>query len=151
MAYWTVADIRSKIWLVAAAEVADAIITQAIADGEAELHSYIDRAYTVPFDPVPDLINALSADIIRYRGQIRVSHKATNIHEPDKLAYENAIKILEYIRDGNMDIPGETRKSSDSERCHSNTMDYKNIFDVDNENRWGVDGDRLDDIANDRD
>ena len=150
MAYWTTADIRTNVWKVAEAEVPDAIITQAIADGEAELHSYLERDYTVPFDPAPDLVVGLAADIIRYRGQIRIGHATGHLQEPDKEAYANAIRILEKIRSRELDIPGESRKSAVADSYDSNTKDYSPIINIDDEPNWEPDSDRLNDIADDR-
>jgi phage gp36-like protein len=150
MAYWTTTTIRTNVWPVSTTEVTADIMTQIIADSEAELHSYISRCYSVPFGTCPDLVKGLAADIIRYRGQSRLSHKAGNLKESDRDAYDRAVKILENIRDGLQDIPGQTRLSTQTDGVYSNTMDYPNIFGVDDEMNWGVDDDRLDEIADDR-
>jgi len=151
MAYWTAAIFRTTVWKVTTDQVPDLIMNEAIASGEAELHAYLEREYSVPFDPVPDLIKGLAADIIRYRGQIRIGHETGHLQEPDKEAYKNAIALLEKIRAREMDIPGESRKSAVADGYDSNTKDYTPIMDVDDEINWEPDSDRLDSIAEDRD
>ena len=150
MAYWDAATIRTTVWKVSVDEVANEIVNEAIASGEAELHSYLERDYTVPFDPAPDLIKGLAADIIRYRGQIRAGHATGHLQEPDKEAYANAIRTLEKVRDRELDIPGESRKSAVADSFHSNTKDYSPIMNIDDEPNWEPDSDRLDEIADDR-
>jgi phage gp36-like protein len=151
MAYWTAANVRTNVWPVTTAEVTDAIMGQIIADSEAELHSYISRCYSVPFATCPDLVKGLAADIIRYRGQSRMSHKAHNLRESDTDAYNRAVEILKAIRDGLQDIPGETRLSAQTDGTYSPTMDYHPIFNVDDESNWVLDDDRADAINDDRD
>ncbi len=151
MAYWDAATIRTTVWKVTADQVPNEMVNEAIASGEAELHSYLERDYTVPFDPAPDLVKGLAADIIRYRGQIRAGHEVGHLQEPDKEAYKNAIRTLEKIRDRELDIPGQSRNTSAAESFDSNTKDYSPIMNIDDEINWEPDSDRLDEIADDRD
>ena len=150
MAYWTKADFRTDVWQVVIAEVPDKILDNAIAIGEGQCNSYLDRSYDVPFTTPGDFIKGLSGILSRYWGQILAGHDITHLHEPDKEAYTQAVDILEQIRDGKIDIPGIDRDASMADKVYSNTMDYYSIFNVDHPLNWRVDSDRLDDISDDR-
>lgn len=44
-----------------------AVIARALEDAEAEVNSYLAARYTLPLDPVPGQIRAITCDVARYR------------------------------------------------------------------------------------
>ncbi|MFN3985735.1 MAG: gp436 family protein [Rhodocyclaceae bacterium] len=66
----------------------------ALADANAEVHSYIATRYPVPFDPVPQLIVRLVCDIARYR----LYDDA--VPEEIRNRYTDAVRILGRVASG---------------------------------------------------
>jgi len=69
-------------------------VAQAIASADAEIDGYCAARYTVPFSPVPPIINKCSVDIAVYNLHAR---KAMSIPEARQVRYDNAVRILKDI------------------------------------------------------
>ena len=89
-----------------------AAIDRAIADADAEINGYCVERYTVPFDPVPDLIRKYCVDISIYNLLSRRQGA-----DEDRLArYKNAIRFLEKVAKGivslGVNAPAETSQDT---------------------------------------
>jgi len=121
MAYCTLDDIKEQIpesELIQLTDdedlgIVDASITdRAIADADAEINSYCAERYTVPFDPVPDIIRKRSVDIAIYnlfsRRQIYNENRSSR-HKDD-------IRFLERVSSGSVSLgpnaPAETSQDT---------------------------------------
>lgn len=77
---------------------------EAISDACAEIDGRVSKRYSVPFDPVPQIINKLAKDIAVYNLVSR-----TGIDEDDRentiyIRYKNAIAFLQDVAKGNANI-----------------------------------------------
>lgn len=106
MAYCTTTDLYSQISesdIIAITDDAGAgainsdIVEQAIADGDAEINAHIAGRYTVPIDPVPEIIKKLSVDFAIYRLSGR---RGMSIPEDRKANYNNGVALLRDIQKG---------------------------------------------------
>lgn len=86
----------------AGAGVIDTSVTdRATADGDAVIDGYCKTKYTVPLDPVPDIIRKISVDIAIYN---LFSRKGDVIPELRVERHKNAIKFLEHISIGKITL-----------------------------------------------
>jgi phage gp36-like protein len=107
MAYCTLADLKNQLderVLVnltddAGEEIKMEKITSAIADADAEIDSYAQAQYAVPFNPVPEMIRKISVDIAVYN----LFSKRGFDEEKEKMVisrYKNAVRFLENLAKG---------------------------------------------------
>jgi phage gp36-like protein len=77
-------------------------VARAISDAGELIDGYLRERYTLPFDPVPGLLNTLAADIAVWRLYAR----RANIEpmEGVKERYKNALKLLDQIRTGGLSL-----------------------------------------------
>ncbi len=75
-------------------------VTEAISKAGAEVESYCRASYTVPFDPVPDLIRSLTCDIAVYNLFARRGFREGTADVAVKDRYKNAIDRLKDISRG---------------------------------------------------
>jgi phage gp36-like protein len=150
MAYTTVGAITASSWQVSGENVDAAVIDNAINKADAVIDGYLAGVYTVPFTSTPVLVGHLSMTLARYYGLINVSKTLGILQEPDKLAYDDAMDILNMLRKREMVLPGVSLLDADT-TVWSNTMDYQPIFDVDNEMNYGVASARLEAVEDKRD
>jgi len=77
-------------------EIGSTIVTQSIADADAEIDGWIGKKYEVPLATVPDLVKKLSIDIALYNlfGRSRL------VPEDRKDRYQNAITFLKAVSAG---------------------------------------------------
>lgn len=151
MAYCTVAQIRSSIGDIPDTQIPDSDITEAIEEADNLIDSFCAARYSVPFDPVPDMIRRISRDITVYHlfnDNIAAGH---TIQDDNKVyaRYDRAMSLLKQIRDGKILIPNANTAST--KRVWSNVEDRRKVFDMDDELNWGVDSDLLDEIEDERD
>lgn len=96
-----------------AADITDAQITAEIDNAEAQINSVLARRYAVPFESgsVPTLVTQLTADIAAYLSDLSYRGGAGRQYDsrlnPLVLRYERASTFLTWLRDGEVDIPGE--------------------------------------------
>lgn len=75
-------------------------LNDALSDADAEINSYCQRRYQVPFEPVPDFIKKLAIDITLYN---LFSLRGFDEDSPDKVIadrYKGAVKTLENLAKG---------------------------------------------------
>ena len=149
MAYTTIGVVTGSAWQVSGHGVDSAVVQFAIDYVDNLIDAYCGDQYTVPFASTPAIVSSMATTMSRCLGQYLVSHNLTHFQEPDDKMWRFHIDMLEQIRDSKLSIPGATRAASN--RIWSNTQSYTPTFDVDEEEDWVVDDDRLDDIEDARD
>lgn len=121
MAYCTLADIRkfiaNKTLIKLTDEVNQRVVIQgdidaAITMADSEIDGWLNKRYTVPFDPVPELIKTFSIHLAIYYLYLNSTEKMPGTR---KMLYEQIASgskqkpgKLKMIADGDMDIPGIT-------------------------------------------
>lgn len=80
-----------------AGSVDTAVVNRAIADAGATIDAYCQGRYSVPLDPVPDMIRQLSVDIAIYN---LYSRRADAVPDNRLERYKNAIRFLEKVASG---------------------------------------------------
>jgi phage gp36-like protein len=102
------------------------MVAQAIADADAEIDGYCGKRYVVPFDPVPDLVAKMSADVALYN----LYGRRDDVPEIRAERYKNAITFLKGVAAGSNslgeddpDTPGqgETPQITSGTRVFSRT------------------------------
>lgn len=161
MPYTSDTDIRYYIDSTGSTGVGTNVLgTYAVSLSQAWADSIIDmkccKRYSVPFSPVPPAIKSISTSLSSwnalrsiYTGEVPAS--ITQIKEN----YDIAIKMLDEIWNGDMDIPSGTAgvnvtEAGSTTKYWSSNMTYTPTFDVDDELLWRTDTDRLSDIASAR-
>jgi len=125
MAYCLSADVQASLdervllWLTndndAATTVDTDIIDEAIRDADATIDAYCRKRYTVPFDPVPDKVRALSRTIAIYT---LYSRKGIN-DGPEQTVrdnYKDAIAFLKDVSAGRAEIVEGSAPTAPSNR-----------------------------------
>jgi phage gp36-like protein len=82
-------------------DVNEGMVTEAIAQADAEIDSYCGIKYSVPFATVPDIVKKISVDIAIYN---LYSRRVEEIPETRAERYKNAIRQLEGISKGIISI-----------------------------------------------
>jgi len=117
MAYCTLDDIKDMMdedEIIRFTDDADAgvvntsVTDKAIAGADALIDSHIGSRYSVPVDPVPDIIVDLACDIAIYKLYSRRSAAPDEIRQK----YEDAVKYLEKVAAGKIIIPDATAAST---------------------------------------
>jgi len=148
MGYIEASDVRTKIWQVTETQVSNDVVNTAINMAAADIDSALAMQYNVPFEETyPEIIVAINNALVRYYGQVLTGHSFHNLNEPDQEAFKWAQAKLLALKSGTETIPGVSRRGA---RVRCNTKDYSPTFNLDNPLDWGVDDDRLDDIATGR-
>jgi len=112
MPYLTRAAIEAAIpattlaWLTnddpAATAPDEAVLATAIANVEELVDGYLRGRYELPFIAVPSMVRGLAVNLLRH--ELYVRRPEGDVPEPVKVAYANAIKVLEQIRDGRVTL-----------------------------------------------
>lgn len=78
------------------------VLNHVIADSAAIIDGYLASRYSVPLDPVPQLIESICCDIVRY--------KLWDDRAPEEVRkrYEDRIKQLRDLANGVMSLPSTT-------------------------------------------
>ena len=84
-----------------ATTVETAVLATLIGDAEAEVDGYLGYRYALPLSSVPHLVTRLSARITRFRLYTSRPGEAEEWLTSD---YDNAVKMLEAIRDGKVSL-----------------------------------------------
>lgn len=92
------------------------IVARAIAVADAEIDSYAGRRYSVPFDPVQDVIRDTSTDLAIYN----LYSRRRGAPEDRKARYDNRIRFLRDVAKGvaslgEDDPDGNPKSSSESQ------------------------------------
>jgi len=96
-----------------------------ITDAESFVDAYISRRYAVPLNPVPSLIRQVTSDLAIFNMMVEKLPDTPDFFQP---RYDRAIKTLEMIRDGEMDLSSQTVITSGDQEAWSSTMDYHPVF-----------------------
>lgn len=72
------------------------VITEAITKSDALIDAYCGKQYSVPFSPVPAMVELLSVDITAYRLYLRRGV----IPDPTRQRYEDAMAFLRDVSSG---------------------------------------------------
>lgn len=119
-----------------------------ILDAESFVDAYISRRYTVPLNPVPSLITQITSDLAIFNMMVEKLPEVPDFFQP---RYDRAIKTLEMIRDGKMDLTSQTVVTTGDQEAWSSTMDYHPVFNpVLDANDQTVDKDQVDQAKSDR-
>ena len=114
MSYCTYEDIQGHIPEARLVEVTDdlapnatgevkvAIVEKAIKESSTLIDSYVRKRFPRPFQSVPEVLRMVCVDLSIYNLYERVTE--LNITDGMKLRYDNAIKLLIRIADGEQDI-----------------------------------------------
>lgn len=86
----------------ATGEVKVAIVEKAIKESSTLIDSYVRKRFPRPFQSVPEVLRMVCVDLSIYNLYERVTE--LNITDGMKLRYDNAIKLLIRIADGEQDI-----------------------------------------------
>jgi phage gp36-like protein len=111
MPYCTQNDLETLVPLVELSELTNEsgdipnsnIITEIINRVGAEIDSYISVRYTIPFNKTPEIIKGLSIDMVIYH----LYSRRSNIPLIRRTKYEDAIKLLQKVSQGNLNITGQ--------------------------------------------
>ena len=76
-------------------------VTEAIAQADAEIDSYLGARYSVPIAPVPALVRQLSLAVAVWR----LSTRRGTIKEAWRQAYEDAVALLRRLASGEAVLP----------------------------------------------
>lgn len=92
----------------------DDVVTQAIADADAEIDSLVGTRYAVPFASTPAFIKTISMDIAVYYLATRrgMAAERGGVDVLWVSRFRDAMRKLEEIRDGKRIIPDETPSTS---------------------------------------
>ena len=131
--YSSLADLEKRLdprHLVALADddndgVADeGVINQAIADADAEIDSYVRSRYRVPFAPVPQIVQTLSA--ILAINNLFARRRETASPENQR-RYEQAIALLQGIAQSRLDL-GDAGEALEHDLPSSTTLNTDRLF-----------------------
>lgn len=137
------------------------LATKCITHAENEINKWLSKRYNIASfndtsTSVPPLITSLAETLaegyIYQRSSRGAKEWMTRGKELITQATDNLKLISEYqldLVDSNGTVIGDF--SNTAYRVLSNTIDYSNTFDEDNELNWAVDSDKLSDIADGRD
>jgi len=148
MAFCEDTDVLTNLNM-AVTEVPALLLAKAIVKAEAEIRAAFSSDLLAALDALettPAIIKSLAEDIASYfvmRGLY--SGKSPSINEWIE-KYKEAKETLKDIAEGRKQIEGVT---VDVGAIQSSTKDYKRTFDERDETNWGVDSDKLEDLADD--
>lgn len=93
----------------ASGEVKVAIVEKAIKESSTLIDSYVRKRFPRPFQSVPEVLRMICIDLSIYNLYERVTE--LNITDGMKLRYDNAIKLLIRIANGEQDIGVDSDES----------------------------------------
>mgnify|MGYP000002900306 CR=1 FL=1 len=109
--YCSIDDIRKNIPDISLIELTDdngtgqienTIVSEAIAYADSTIDGYLRGRYSLPLNPVPKIIQKISIDIAIYH----IYSRRFELEMPEGMQkrYENAVKLLEAIRKGTIEL-----------------------------------------------
>ncbi len=98
------------------------IIDGVIIDAMAEIDGYLNKRYSTPLKPVPPIISKLCKDIAVYNLIMRVGIRQGSPEESYYNLYKQAIKYLESVAKGYIDIGNKSESASGSS---TNTGEFR--------------------------
>jgi phage gp36-like protein len=101
-------------------------ISEAIAQADAEINSYLGTKYTVPFTaPIPDIVKQLSIKMSIYH---LYSRRMEEIPKTRVDRYNNSLRILEKIAAGSISIGAATEPEGESDQIKASTSAEDRVF-----------------------
>lgn len=115
MAYCAKTDLEQRFGAVEIADLLDrdhngtedsGVLAQTIGDADALIDGYLGSRYAVPLSTIPDLVKAISCDIVRFL--------LWDDNAPDEIRkrYDDRIKQLRDIANGMISLPATTTAST---------------------------------------
>ncbi len=86
-------------------QIDEDVITEAIAQADSEIDTYLGGRYDVPLTTVPNIIRRCSGDIAIY---ILYKRLVEEIPDARRGAYKDALRVLERINAGKLSLPEVT-------------------------------------------
>lgn len=83
------------------------VLDKAIVDAQSEIDSRLTARYTVPFSPVPSIVNAICQDIAAYLADLTFRQNRDHQSElsPVYLRYQRSMALLVALQTGETRIP----------------------------------------------
>jgi len=135
MAYCAYADIKKNLPEETLVQLTDdegvgtanqARISEAIAQADAEINSYLGIKYTVPFTaPIPDIVKQLSVNMSIYH---LYSRRMEEIPKTRVDRYNNSLRILEKIAAGLISIGAATEPEGESDQIKTSSSAEDRVF-----------------------
>lgn len=90
------------------------IIAEAIEDAAGEINGYLAKRYAIPIEPIPRVIVKYCKDIAVYNLYSRIGIDENDKEKNFLNRYRSAIKFLEYVAIGKIDlgVEGHTKQNS---------------------------------------
>jgi len=130
-------------------DVPTALLTKAIVKADAEIRAAFSSDLLAALDALettPAIIKSLSEDIASYFVMRGLFHGKIPSDNKWIDRYKEAKETLKNIVEGTLQIEGITVKVG---AIQSTTKDYKRTFDERDETCWGIDPNKLEDLADD--
>jgi len=90
-----------------AAELSDAALQQSIDAAQGQVDARLDGRYSVPFEPVPPLITAITLAIAAYLADLGYRQSVdSSTTDPVSKRYQWAVDLLSRLVNGSANIPG---------------------------------------------
>lgn len=96
-----------------------------INDAESLVDAYVSRRYETPLNPVPPLITQIASDLSIFNMLVEKLPSTPDFFQP---RYDRAIKNLEMLRDGEMNLSSQTVVTSGDQEAWSSTERYHPVF-----------------------
>jgi phage gp36-like protein len=80
--------------------VDETVVTDAIADADSEIDSYLRNRYQLPLDPVPRVVKKLSVGIALYY----LFYRRQIVDEAISIRYKDAVNLLKLIAKGEVQL-----------------------------------------------
>lgn len=105
-----------------------ALIEQAISDADGEIDGYLGSRYPTPMQNIPKVINKYSKDIAVYNLFSRAGIDEGERESNYLTRYRAAIKFLELVAKGTINIGTENIKNTSSSNSSFNIQGSKRLF-----------------------
>lgn len=101
------------------------VVEDAISDADSEVDGYLSKRYPTPLSVVPGVINKISKDIAIYNIASRSGMKSDERENNYYVRYKNAIKYLENLAKGIVNLPDSNSSEEQSETKTSMHSDFQ--------------------------
>jgi phage gp36-like protein len=101
------------------------VVTQAIADADAEIDTYLRACYSVPLESATPLVRMLSAVMAIHN---LYSRRRETVSEEHQRRYTRAVEILETLARGELDLGDSADDVFERQLPRSTTSDDERIF-----------------------
>ncbi|GEC88598.1 MULTISPECIES: gp436 family protein [Brevibacillus] len=101
------------------------IVTKMIQEASAEVDAFLAMRYTLPLSPVPPILSKLTLDITLYNLFSRRGIDESSADGVIVTRYNNAVRMLEKIAAGSMEIIPPTSDTGGEAPSSSHSMSYQ--------------------------